>query len=102
MKEERIAMIAGEAARIAVRETLLSVGMDIADQIKTQQHMQSVREIAVMLDDPEFKADLAHLRKWRKSMDEVSNVGIKTAVGILITGFFGMIVFAVKAWLEKN
>lgn len=101
LNEGQIATIAAEAARVAVRETLISVGMDVTDQIKTQQHMQSVREIAEMLDDPEFKADLAHLRRWRKSMDEVSNVGIKTAVGIIVTGFFGMIVFAVKAWLEK-
>jgi len=79
----------------------MSVGMDITDQIKMQQHMNSVREIAEMVDDPEFRADLTHLRRWRKSMDEVSNVGIKTAVGIIVTGFFGMIVFAVKAWLEK-
>lgn len=100
---EQIAEDAAEkAAKMAVRETLLSIGMDTADTIRTQDHMRAVREIADMLDDTEFKADLAHLRRWRKSMDEISNVGIKTAVGIVITGFFGMIVFAVKVWLEKN
>jgi len=99
--EEQIKVIVREAVSAAVRETLLSIGLDTADAIKTQQHMAAVREIADMFESQEFQADLTHLRRWRKSMEQVSDVGIKTAVGILVTGFFGMIVFAVKAWLGK-
>lgn len=99
--EEQLKIVVREAVGSAVKETLLSLGIDPTDAIKTQQHMHALREVSHMLDDEEFKADLLHLRKWRKSMDQVSNVGIKTAVGIVVTGFFGMIVFAVKTWLGK-
>lgn len=99
--EEQLKIVVREAVGSAVKETLLSLGIDPTDAIKTQQHMHALREVSYMLDDEEFKADLLHLRKWRKSMDQVSNVGIKTAVGIVVTGFFGMIVFAFKTWLGK-
>ena len=105
MTHEELQIVVREAVPTAVvtavRETLVTIGIDVSDPIRTQEQMASLRDIAKMLDDEEFKKDLAHVRRWRKSVEEVSNVGIKTAVGILITGFFGMIVFAVKAYLEK-
>lgn len=102
MKNEELQIVVREAVSTAVKETLMSLGIDVKDPIKTQEQMAAVRDIAKMLDDEEFKKDLAHVRKWRQSVDKVSDVTIRTAVGVLITGFFGLIVFAVKAWLDKN
>ena len=90
------------AVASAVKQTLISLGVDVNDPIRTQEQMAALRDIAKMLEDDEFKKDLAHVRKWRQSVDKVSDVTVRTAVGVLITGFFGMIVFAVKAWLEKH
>lgn len=93
--------VVSTAVGTAVSETLMMIGIDVRDPIRTQEQMASLRDIAKMLNDEEFKKDLAYIRRWRKSVEEVSSVGIKTAVGILITGFFGMIVFAVNAYMEK-
>lgn len=94
--------VVSTAVGTAVSETLTMIGIDVRDPIRTQEQMASLRDIAKMLNDEEFKKDLAHIRRWRKSVEEVSSVGIKTAVGILITGFFGMIVFAVNAYMGKS
>lgn len=104
--EEEIKLIVGQAVREAVsssvRETLIALGIDASNPLKTQQHMEAVREIAEMLDDDDFKKDMSHLRKWRQSVDKVSDVSVRTAIGIVVTGFFGFLLFAVKAWLEKH
>ena len=101
MTNEELQIVIRESVGSAVKETLVTLGIDTSNPIKAQGQMAAVRDLAKLLDDEEFKKDLAHVRRWRKSVEEVSNVGIKTAAGILITGFFGMIVFAVKAYLEK-
>lgn len=101
MTNEELQIVIRESVGSAVKETLVTLGIDTSNPIKAQEQMAAVRDLAKLLDDEEFKKDLAHVRRWRKSVEEVSNVGIKTAIGILITGFFGMIVFAVKAYLEK-
>lgn len=106
MTNEELQIVVREAVSgavgTAVKETLISLGIDVKDPIKTQEQMVAVRDIAKMLDDEEFKKDLAHVRKWRQSVEKVSDVTLRTAIGFLITGFFGFMVFAVKAWLEKN
>lgn len=89
------------AVETAISETLLKIGIDTDEPIHAQEQMASLRDISKMLHDEEFKKDLSYVRRWRKSAEEVSNVGLKTAVGILITGFFGMLVFSVKSYLEK-
>lgn len=101
MTNEELQIVIRESVGSAVKETLVTLGIDTSNPIKAQEQMVAVRDLAKLLDDEEFKKDLAHVRRWRKSVEEASNVGIKTAAGILITGFFGMIVFAVKAYLEK-
>lgn len=102
MTNEELQIIVREAVGSAVKQTLTTIGIDMTDPIKTQEQMAALRDIAKMLDDDEFKKDLAHVRRWRQSVDKVSDVTVRTAVGVLITGFFGLIVFAVKAWLEKH
>lgn len=102
VSEEKLKLIVREAVGSAVMETLITLGIDVRDPIRTQEQMASLRELAKMLDDEEFKKDLAHVRRWRKSLDEVSNIGVKTAVGIIITGLFGMVVFSITEWVRKN
>jgi len=101
MTNEELQIVIREAVGSAVKETLTTLGIDASDPIKTQEQMSALRDIAKMLDDEEFKKDLAHVRKWRQSVDKVSDVSVRTAIGILVTGFFGLILFAVKTWLEN-
>ena len=52
-------------------------------------------------DRIEFKSDLAHLRKWRKSTEQVTDYGIKAIITVLISGFLGAMWLGVKAALGK-
>lgn len=84
-----------------VKETLISIGIDPREPIKTQQKMQTLHEISEMFKSQDFQADLTHLRKWRVSVNQISNVGIRTAVGIVVTGFFGFLIYAIKTGAGK-
>ena len=99
---EAVSTAVNEAVSTAVKETLLNIGLDADDKLRTQAHMIAIREVADMMHNPEYQADLAHLRKWRRSVEQVSTVGIKTAVGVIITGAFGFIIFLIQEWLTKR
>jgi hypothetical protein len=49
----------------------------------------------------ELKADFAHLRKWRKSVETVERVGWTAAVTVIVTGILGALWLGVKALLAK-
>lgn len=78
-----------ETVEETVKSTLLQLGIDVADPIAAQEEMAAVREIAKHVGDPEYQADQLHLRRWRKSMESASNMTLKTALGILVTGILG-------------
>lgn len=75
MTHDEIQHIASEAAKQAVRELLVAMGVNA--------------------NDPEallkMQADFRHLRTWRESADTVRKQGLKTAVGILVSGFLAAI-----------
>lgn len=69
---ELVDTAAKQAAREAVRETLITLGIDA--------------------DKPfEFQRDMQHLRGWRNATDTVKGQGIKTTVVIIVTGILGAI-----------
>lgn len=49
----------------------------------------------------EFKADLSHLRRWRKSAEQAGSYGLKVIVSVLVTGFLGAVWMGVKVALGK-
>ena len=72
--------IAQEAARAAVKEFFLALGVNA--------------------DDPEavtaVQKDFAHLRAWREASDTVKRTSLKTAVGIIVAGGIGLIWAAIS------
>lgn len=75
MTADDVKAISQTAAREAVREMLLAMGVDASDP-------------AAMI---EMQKDFQSLRQWRKSVQDVQRYSIITAVGILISGVAGMI-----------
>ncbi|MCR4332287.1 MAG: hypothetical protein NUV34_06225 [Sulfuricaulis sp.] len=59
--------------REAVRETLISLGIDSDDHTGLQQ-------------------DMAFLRSWRESTSAIKRQGLLTAVGVIVIGFLGLLV----------
>lgn len=79
-------LIAEEAARSAVKETLLSLGIDTSNPIQAQREFAVMRELRSLIDDDEFQADLIHLRKWRKAVESARNTTFLAVIGLLVSG----------------
>jgi hypothetical protein len=52
-------------------------------------------------DRVEMRADLAHLRRWRRSVDQAGSFGLKALVTIACTGLAGAIWLGIKSMLGK-
>jgi hypothetical protein len=52
-------------------------------------------------DRREVRADLQHLRRWRKSVEQAQSYTVKSVITIIITGFVGAVWLGIKAWLGK-
>jgi hypothetical protein len=52
-------------------------------------------------DRKEFNADLRHLRKWRKSVEQAQSLTFKVAITAIISGLLGALWMGAKAMLGK-
>lgn len=68
---------ANKAAREAVRETLITFGMDANNPLELQKDMQ-------------------HLRDWRMAVGTIKKQSIVTAVGIITAGVLGAIWYMLR------
>lgn len=78
--------IASEAASKAVRETLVTLGIDVKDPLEAQSDFAMLREMRDLIKDPELQKDLLHIRKWRLAMQGVENKGLLAVMVLLATG----------------
>lgn len=74
-----------EATESVLKETLVRLGIDVDNPIDTQRDMATLREVSAVVQDAEFQRDLAHLRKWRKTMDSIQSKGFLTVVALGVT-----------------
>ena len=52
-------------------------------------------------DGKELRADRAHLRKWRKSIEQARGLTIKVVLTMIVTGFCGAVWLGIKTVLGK-
>ncbi|MBV9459012.1 MAG: hypothetical protein JO141_16035 [Bradyrhizobium sp.] len=52
-------------------------------------------------DRREIRADFEHLRRWRKSVEQVQSYTFKAVITVIVTGFVGAIWLGVKVVLGK-
>ena len=67
-----------EIIKRAVSQTLSTIGIDVNDRHG-------------------LKADLAHLLRWRKSVEQAQHYTMKTVITVLVTGIAGAAWMGVKA-----
>lgn len=91
-----IEKISLEVSMAAVKQTLVSLGIDHRDPIGAQKDMAALRELRILHSDKEFQKDLAQLRALRASLDQVKLKGFIAAVGLLCTGGLALILYALK------
>ena len=83
MDHAEIDAIVKRAAREAVFETLGLIGFDLDDRA-------------------EMRADLAHLRRWRRSVDQAGSFGLRAFITIACTGIAGAIWLGIRSVLGKG
>lgn len=93
-------IIAEAAAKAAVEETLLTLGIDARDPIQAQKDFMILREVGKLVMDSEFRKDMEHLRTWRLAVKEVKTKGLVTLVGIIVTGAVALMVAGFKGWIK--
>jgi hypothetical protein len=52
-------------------------------------------------DRRELRADLQHLRRWRKSVEQAQSYTFKAVITIMVTGFVGAVWLGMKVMLGK-
>src|ERR1700749_4791916 len=52
-------------------------------------------------DRRELRSDFQHLRRWRKSVEQVQSYTFKDAITIIVTGFIGAVWLGAKVVLGK-
>lgn len=61
-------------------------------RIVSESVEQTLTRIGIDPDQPlEFQKDMAYLRGWRTSSETVKRQGLMTAIGVLTTGFIGLV-----------
>jgi hypothetical protein len=93
--------IAEQAAKEAVRSTLLTLGIDVDDPIAAQEDFAVLREVGKLVRDPEFRKDLEAVRLWRNAQKELTVHGLKAAVGLIVVGALGALWLGIQAYLGK-
>lgn len=88
--------IADEIAKNAVNETLLRLGLDPTNALEAQKDMAALREMRALLDSCEFRQDLLHLRKWRKSTEAIEGKGYAAAISMMAIGGIAAVAYAIK------
>ncbi len=83
MDHAEIKAIVKRASREAALETLGLLGFDVDDRA-------------------EMRADLAHLRRWRRSVDQAGSFGLRAFITIACTGLAGAIWLGIKSMLGKG
>lgn len=89
----------------AVKEAVAEMA-ETRDAVIKQAVAEAMKGFALTLgiksDDPiEMQKDLAHLRRWRQSVESVQQKGLITLIGIIATGLAGATWVGFKSALGK-
>ncbi len=90
---------ATQAAEEAVRSSLIALGIDVDDPIEAQKDMAALRTLRELATDPEFQADMMHVREWRRAMDGVKKKSVAMACLLMAVGGAVFVVLALKGKL---
>lgn len=86
--------VAERAASRAVRETLLTFGIDVNDPIKAQEQFAALRQLST----PRTIENLDFLDKWHVAADRVSDTSWRTFVRVIVTAGLGLLAVMTKEY----
>src|SRR5689334_22203137 len=91
--------------RVIVTQTLAEhqrVSRDDIDAIVLRAVATTLTSFGIEEEDrKELRADLQHLRSWRKSVEQVQSYTFKAVVTVVVTGLVGAAWLGIKLILSK-
>lgn len=90
-------MMAGVAQR-AVEGTLTRLGIDTSNPLSAQQDFAKLRAVRMLMEDENFLADLAFMRRWRMNSERITETGLKSFVTWFVVGLLGLAALLTKDW----
>ncbi len=90
------------AAQRAIEGMLVKLGVDTKDPFSAQKDFAKLRSMRALMDDPEFQADLAFMRKWRVNTEVAVNTSWQSIVRWVTVGFLGLLLLGTKEWWLKH
>lgn len=89
--------IASDAAKEAITELFLKLGIDVSNPIDVQRDMLALRTLSHQINDAEIAHDMAYLRSLRTASDSIKSKTMLTLVGLLVVGLVSALVVGVKS-----
>jgi hypothetical protein len=91
--------------RAIVAETLAEqqrTGRDDIDAMVVKAVATTLTSFGIDEDDrKELRADLQHLRRWRRGVEQVQSYAFKAVVTVIVTGFVVAVWLGIKVTLGK-
>jgi len=79
----------------------ITLSKDEARELISEGVKQALTEVGLGGDPLEMQRDMAHLRKWRMSIDAAQSTSFKVIVTTLISGFLGLIWLGFSTFLGR-
>jgi len=97
LNHEIMKQVATEAAKEAVAELFLKLGLDISNPIEVQRDMAALRAVSERINDPEMLNDMTYLRELRVTSESIKSKTLLTLVGIVVAGICSALVLGIKS-----
>lgn len=95
---EGMKQLAKEAAREAVQETLVSLGIEVSDPIAAQETFARMRKMTRLMESDRFERNLLFLDRWASNTEKVVEAGWKSTATFVVSSGLAFIAFVTKDW----
>lgn len=92
--------VADEAAKKAVHDAFLMMGLELEDPLQSQQNFVVLRELVKRAEDPETDADAQWVRKTRMRMDGMFGKALLTIIGLALVGAANTLWLGIRATIR--
>lgn len=101
-RRESIEHIAERAAKNAVREMMLLLGIDVADPIKAQEEFARLRTLAREIGSERTRTNLEWLDRLHTASDRISDTSWRTVTRLVVTGAAGLLVLMTREYWTQH
>lgn len=95
---ESVQHIASRAAKEAVEQFAIHLGIDAANPLQSQADFQALRALAKLLKEEGIAEDLAFIRRLRIASDTIKDTTWRTMIRVLVTAALGLFAIGTRDW----